>query len=209
MKHKLNKQKGFTLIELMVVIAIIALLSSVVLASLKGAREKAVLSKTVAEMKSLQNALELYKNQFGIYPGIYESPGLSFNDDDMNNSPAYATLYVSKDNEAFEYELVTRKFISKLPKSPNYPNNCGTDCITNGYTLGYSVNTPDGYFKDTFSYDFGFMCGDEKIKNYLIYFYANNKKINLPQLYTYLTFPDGSTDKWEFHYGYNTYCLSM
>lgn len=38
------KQKGFTLIELMVVISIISLLSSVIMASLNGARAKAVLA---------------------------------------------------------------------------------------------------------------------------------------------------------------------
>ena len=64
-----NKSKGFTLIELMVVIAIISLLSAIVLASVRSIREKAVLNKTVAEMRSLQQALELYKNQMGVYPG--------------------------------------------------------------------------------------------------------------------------------------------
>ncbi|MBC7981981.1 type II secretion system protein [Candidatus Parcubacteria bacterium] len=55
-----NNQEGFTLIELLVVIAIIGLLSSVVLASLAGARSKARDTKRTAEMRSIENALSLY-----------------------------------------------------------------------------------------------------------------------------------------------------
>src|SRR3989344_2432781 len=55
-----SESRGFTLIELLVVIAIIGLLSSVVLASLNGARVKARDARRVADLKQLQVALELY-----------------------------------------------------------------------------------------------------------------------------------------------------
>lgn len=55
-----NKQKGFTLIELLVVIAIIGLLSSIILASLNGARKKGRDARRLADLKQLQVALELY-----------------------------------------------------------------------------------------------------------------------------------------------------
>ena len=61
---------GFTLIELLVVIAIIGLLSSVVLASLNGARMKARDVKRIADIRSLQIALESYYNDFGYYPYV-------------------------------------------------------------------------------------------------------------------------------------------
>ncbi|MDP3645700.1 MAG: prepilin-type N-terminal cleavage/methylation domain-containing protein, partial [bacterium] len=63
--------RGFTLIELLVVIAIIGLLASIVLASLNTARKKSRDARRQADLKQLQNALELYANdQGGNYPSI-------------------------------------------------------------------------------------------------------------------------------------------
>ncbi|HEX8994286.1 MAG TPA: prepilin-type N-terminal cleavage/methylation domain-containing protein [Candidatus Paceibacterota bacterium] len=60
--------RGFTLIELLVVIAIIAILASIILASLNQARVKSRDARRIADVKQLQNALELYNNDNGQYP---------------------------------------------------------------------------------------------------------------------------------------------
>lgn len=62
---------GFTLIELMVVIAIIGLLASVVLASLSDARASARDAIRVQDMRSIHTALERYANDHG---GTYPNP---------------------------------------------------------------------------------------------------------------------------------------
>lgn len=54
-----GKKAGFTLIELLVVISIIALLSSVVFASLNGAREKAAVASIIANFKAVEKAFYL------------------------------------------------------------------------------------------------------------------------------------------------------
>ncbi len=56
----MNDKRGFTLIELLVVIAIIGILATIVLASLNSARIKARDVRRLADLKQLQNALELY-----------------------------------------------------------------------------------------------------------------------------------------------------
>lgn len=56
----MHSRKGFTLIELLVVIAIIGMLASAVSASLADAQREARDKRRVADLKSLQTALELY-----------------------------------------------------------------------------------------------------------------------------------------------------
>ena len=63
----MKSPRAFTLIELMVVIAIIGLLSSIVLASLSSARSKGNDAKVISEMKSIRNAAELYYSQNSNY----------------------------------------------------------------------------------------------------------------------------------------------
>jgi prepilin-type N-terminal cleavage/methylation domain-containing protein len=54
------QSKGFTLVELLLVISIISLLSSMILVSYKNVTGKAYASKTKQEMKQISYALELY-----------------------------------------------------------------------------------------------------------------------------------------------------
>lgn len=196
---KVNKSKGFTLIELMVVIAIISLLSSIVLAYIKTSREKAMIQKTVSEMKSLQTALELYRNQFGVYPILSSYPYF------VDDAPqlAYGGL-----DDFVQNSLIANKFLTKIPHSPLYPNNCGEyDCQNSGYFLGYSTYNYSFSEQQNLGY-FYFLCDGQKINNYFIYFFANYKKINLPTLKYY-----NNGDIYDFMTGdsepLHTYCIAM
>ncbi len=65
---------GFTLIELIVVIAIIGLLGSVIMTSLAKSRARAEIAKVMVDYKSVANALELYRQENSNYPGAAATP---------------------------------------------------------------------------------------------------------------------------------------
>lgn len=60
-------KKGFTLLELLVVIAVIGILSSVVMVSLSNSKKKADTAFVKSEADQIKKALELYKDTNGIY----------------------------------------------------------------------------------------------------------------------------------------------
>src|SRR4051812_38705126 len=60
---------AFTLVELLVVIGIIALLISILMPALSGAREHANRTKCAANLHSMGIAMTMYVNQYNAYPG--------------------------------------------------------------------------------------------------------------------------------------------
>ncbi len=62
------RRAGFTLIEILTVIAIIAVLASLILATSGFVQEKAGRSRAEAEIQALSNAIEAYKLDNGVYP---------------------------------------------------------------------------------------------------------------------------------------------
>jgi len=67
-KYPLLGKQGFSLVELLVVIAIIAILSVVAYTSFSGTTEKAADSKNLSNMDAIANAVEIYKVNEGAYP---------------------------------------------------------------------------------------------------------------------------------------------
>ncbi|MCP4112382.1 MAG: type II secretion system major pseudopilin GspG [Desulfobacteraceae bacterium] len=61
--------RGFTLIELMVVIVILGILAGVIAPRLVGRTYDAQLGKSKADIVSLETALQLYRVDNGAYPG--------------------------------------------------------------------------------------------------------------------------------------------
>lgn len=69
-EYEYKKKKGFTLVEILIVVAIIGILSAVVLAALSNARTKARDARRIADIKQLQGALDNYFGYCYTYPAL-------------------------------------------------------------------------------------------------------------------------------------------
>ena len=78
------KKRGFTLIELLVVIAIITILAGMVVGGAQQARKRGAMTKTKAQIATIETALSMYEVDMGDYPesgnknlvsAITEDPG--------------------------------------------------------------------------------------------------------------------------------------
>ena len=63
-----RQARGFTLLEVMVVIVILGILASLVVPNLMGNKEKADQQKAVSDIVALENALDMYKLDNNRYP---------------------------------------------------------------------------------------------------------------------------------------------
>lgn len=68
-----SMKKGFTLIEILIVVAIIAILSSVVLVGLGPTQRIGRDARRLSDLRNTQTGLELYFGKCGYYPGTAQS----------------------------------------------------------------------------------------------------------------------------------------
>jgi general secretion pathway protein G len=67
-KKTLSSSRGFTLIEIMVVIVILGILAGLIVPRIMGRPEEAKRVKAAIQIESIETALKLYKLDNGMYP---------------------------------------------------------------------------------------------------------------------------------------------
>ncbi len=112
---KKNKKQGFSLIELLVVVAIMGLLAAMSIISLNTARARARDARRLSDVKQIQTALEMYFadiNNYPTTPAAFEGACLS--------------------NSGFAATCGADIYMAKIPQNPE-PRGDG-DCPDTNYT---------------------------------------------------------------------------
>lgn len=107
-------KKGFTLLELIIVIAIIGILATLGMTSYTASLQKSSDSKRKSDLNQIQVALELYKQDFGSYPLTTNCSGSWANSSD--------TTHCGLDSFTWLPGLTS----SYMKTVPNDPKNTGS-----------------------------------------------------------------------------------
>jgi len=115
------KKSAFTLIELLIVITIVGVITSITFVSLNATRVKSRDAKRISDIRQLQSALEMYRN-------------------DNNSYPSAITA-----GQALVGEINGQTYMKKVPTAPgNADGSCTTDTYDyagtyTNYTLSYCL----------------------------------------------------------------------
>jgi prepilin-type N-terminal cleavage/methylation domain-containing protein len=138
-KDSFYLENGFTLIEILIVVAIIAILASVVLVGLGPTQEAGRDARRISDLREVQNGLELYYNLCGYYPGYAEPTipcGAWGDNKGYGGSPPSMTSAL---------EGTPAAGIASVPQDPS-PSGAylyGTNTYGTEYILGATLENPN------------------------------------------------------------------
>jgi len=157
-------RRGFTLVELLVAIAIIAILSSIVVAGLNTARGDARDKQRLAAVEQARLSIEIYREAYGEYPDVgcsrsttqWTGNGSNYGDceeyieglDNILQLPTDPTDdtygYIYRTNADFSeykfmaYNVVETETLAKGDDYARYPDSCGGS-MTSADQISYAV----------------------------------------------------------------------
>ena len=98
-----NQQRGFTLIEVMVVVVILGILAAIIVPKVMNRPEQARLVKAKQDVLALENALDLYKLDNGQYP---------------TTDQGLAALVTKPDSNPIPSDWKAGGYLKQLPRDP-------------------------------------------------------------------------------------------
>jgi len=133
-------RQGFTLVELLIIIAVIGLLAGMVVISMKNVKAKARDTQRVSDVGTIAKALNMYQNGINVYPifdgyitgtdvlstTLKNAGAINAMPIDPTNTDNYRYYYQGVDGEDFylEYYLETTSFIGDTGRKCDAGGKC-------------------------------------------------------------------------------------
>ncbi len=115
-----QKQSGFTIVELLIVIVIIGILATLVIVTFSGVQQKARDSERKTDINAVANVLEAFYANKGYYPDTAE----------INSDPATAGTW--RNINAADFKVDMKSFAD--------PKNAATQTLTDGALVAGTYN---------------------------------------------------------------------
>jgi general secretion pathway protein G len=167
MRFKTMQQTGFTIVELLIVIVVVAILASVSVVAYSGVQNKANDTTVQSDLYNFAKKITMYHANNGEYPkagsrssdstkfpgmtflpskGAYDiaNNNLYYCDGTVNGVPAFIVMAKSKSKEVYGYSSSSgAKAYGKISLSTTCQ---GLDVGTTGYSYGFNPGPTYGWF---------------------------------------------------------------
>lgn len=127
-KHRDERGRGFTLVELLVVTSIITLLSSVVLSTVNVARSKGKDASIAASLAEARNEIEIGAEGNGLY-----GPSYNWNLCPTSSSPPDSIFYS---------DTQMRKIVAGINSANNGQTTCASGSLTGTDATTWAMSSP-------------------------------------------------------------------
>lgn len=108
----MRTKKGFTLVEILIVVVILGILAAIVIPQFSSASSEARLSSVVSNLQAVRSQIQLYKIQHGDkLPGT--TTGVTFADALLKQTKSDGTVWTSGDTET-----AYGPYLQKIPLNP-------------------------------------------------------------------------------------------
>lgn len=155
----MKRRSAFTLVELLVVMAIIGILAGILFPALGGIRKKARRTQSHTLVTQVEAAWTAHFNDFRSFPSPseFDSPTTSGKDISFPMTPYHLALLnwrcrkpldFGGKSAAWDKEVFTAAKAAASKNSPNKPRKLEFEAKNkNGQSLTYTVSTRDAYFE--------------------------------------------------------------
>ncbi len=139
----MNRLRAFTLIELLIVVAIIAILAAIAVPNFLEAQTRSKVSRTLADMRSASTALESYYVDYNRYPKFSRVPqNFTLPGGPVSGLPADGSGCLPSETGGGLTSPVA--YITTIPSDPFGPVQ-----PTDQFTFGGSTTITDAYYYNT------------------------------------------------------------
>jgi general secretion pathway protein G len=103
-----NSRGGFTLVEILLVVAILGILAGVAVVGLKGRTQKANIAATRTSISAVQTAIDVYETDNGVYPASLQAL-LTKGSENNWNGPYIRDARMPKDAWGLEFQYAVKE----------------------------------------------------------------------------------------------------
>lgn len=133
--HSYRSLRGFTIVELLIVIIVIAILAAIVIVAYNGIQQKANNTQTIESVASYARVLHSYAVQNGTYPINTGYPCLGPNGTKCANVTGTAGTCYGAGSAGYvaSFDAAVHTIVSSLPGPSTQKISCGVDSYAGAY----------------------------------------------------------------------------